>query len=109
MFLIKVLFEEVNGTPCPGLPKPSHLAQAVNRAPQQLRPKKPTILEDHMPNEFLYLKVSYSCTTNMANIIKSNNWKILTESNGVSSETKCKCRNKDVCPFDGACLASNVI
>ena len=34
------------------------------------------------------LKVSYSCTTNMANIIRSHNQKIRTESNGVGSETK---------------------
>ena len=37
------------------------------------------------------LKVSYSCTTNNANIIKSRNQKILTKSNGVGSETKCNC------------------
>ena len=55
------------------------------------------------------LKVSESCTTNMANIIKSHNQKILTESNGVGRETKCNCRNKDLCPLDGACLTSSVI
>ena len=55
------------------------------------------------------LKVSYSCTTNMANIIKSHNQKILNENNGVSNERKCNCRNKDLCPLDGACLTSNVI
>ncbi|KAL9966710.1 hypothetical protein ACROYT_G024826 [Oculina patagonica] len=55
------------------------------------------------------LKVSYSCTTNMANIIKSHNQRILTESDGVSSEKKCNCRNKDLCPLDGACLSRNVI
>ena len=55
------------------------------------------------------LKVSYSCTTNMANIIKSHNQKILNENNGVRNERKCNCRNKDLCPLDGACLTSNVI
>ena len=35
------------------------------------------------------LKVSYSCTTNMANIIKSHNQKILNENNGDSNERKC--------------------
>ena len=55
------------------------------------------------------LKVSYSCTTNMANIIKSHNQKILNENNGVSNERKYNCRNKDLCPLDGACLTSNVI
>jgi len=55
------------------------------------------------------LKISYSCMTNMANIIKSHNQKILNENNGVSNERKCNCRNKDLCPRDGACLTSNVI
>ena len=55
------------------------------------------------------LKISYSCMTNMANIIKSHNQKILNENNGVSNERKCNCRNKDLCPLDGACLTSNVI
>ena len=54
------------------------------------------------------LKVSYSCTTNMANIIKSHNQKILNESNE-TSEKKCNCRNKNLCPLDGACLTSNII
>ena len=45
----------------------------------------------------------------MANIIKSHNQKILNENNGVSNERKCNCRNKDLCPLDGACLTSNVI
>ena len=55
------------------------------------------------------LKVSYSCTTNMANIIKSHNQKILNECNETSSERKCNCRNKNLCPLDGACLTSNII
>ena len=45
----------------------------------------------------------------MANIIKSHNQKILNENNGVSSERKCNCRNKDLCPLNGACFTSNVI
>ncbi|KAL9983795.1 hypothetical protein ACROYT_G006025 [Oculina patagonica] len=55
------------------------------------------------------LKVSYSCTTNMANIIKSHNQKILNESNAASSEKKCNCRNKNLCPLDGTCLTKNII
>ena len=55
------------------------------------------------------LKVSYSCTTNMANIIKSHNQKILNECNETSSENKCNRRNKNLCPLDGACLISNII
>ena len=45
----------------------------------------------------------------MTNIIKSHNQKIPTQNNGVGSKTKCNCRNKDLCPLDGACLTSNVI
>ena len=56
------------------------------------------------------VKVSYSCTTNMGNIIKSHNRKILNEgSEPGSSQTRCNCRNKDLCPLDGKCLTNNVI
>ena len=55
------------------------------------------------------LKVSYSCTTNMANIIKSHNQKILNENSTTSSEKKCNYRNKNLCPLDGTCLTKNII
>ena len=55
------------------------------------------------------LKVSYSCTTNMANIVKSHNQKILNENNEASDEKKCNCRSKNLCPLDGACLTKNII
>ena len=55
------------------------------------------------------LKVSYSCTTSMANIIKSHNQKILNKNNEASNEKKCNCRNKNLCPLDGACLTKNII
>ena len=55
------------------------------------------------------LKVSYSCTTNMANIIKSHNQKILNENNEASDKKKCNCRSKNLCPLDGACLTKNII
>ena len=54
-------------------------------------------------------KVSYSCTTNMANIIKNHNQKILNECDDVQNRRKCKCRNNDLCPLDGECLTSKVI
>ena len=47
------------------------------------------------------LKVSYSCTTNMANIIQSRNRKILNENDKASNEKKWNCRNKVLCPLDG--------
>ena len=56
------------------------------------------------------LKVSYSCTTNMGNIIKNHNRKILNEHNEPdSSQKRCNCRNKDLCPLDGKYLTNNVI
>ena len=55
------------------------------------------------------LKVSYSCTSNMANIIKNHNRKILNECETTDSEKTCNCRNKALCPLDGKCLTSNVI
>ena len=55
------------------------------------------------------LKVSYSCTTNMANIIKSRNQKILNENNEASNKKKCNSRSKNLCPLDGACLTKNII
>ena len=44
----------------------------------------------------------------MANIIKSDNQKILSENDEASSEKKCQCRNKNVCLLDGARLTKNI-
>ena len=45
----------------------------------------------------------------MANIIKNHNQKILTENDEASNEKECNCRNKNLCPLDGACLTKNII
>ena len=45
----------------------------------------------------------------MADIIKSHNQKILNEDDEASNEKKCNCRNKNLCPLDGACLIKNII
>ena len=56
------------------------------------------------------VKVSYSCTNNMTSIIRSHNSKILAKDGAhVESNKSCNCRNKDLCPLDGACLVSNVV
>ena len=56
------------------------------------------------------MKVSYSCTNNMTSIIRSHNSKILAKDGAhVESNKLCNCRNKDLCPLDGACLVSNVV
>ena len=55
------------------------------------------------------LKVSYSLSTNMANIIKHHNQKILNEFNkAVVTPRKRKCRNSDLYPLDCECRTSKV-
>jgi len=56
------------------------------------------------------VKISYSYTNKMANIIKSHNSKFLAkDGTHVESNKSCNCRNKDVCPLDGGCLVNNVV
>ena len=55
---MQVLLEQLKDAPCPGLPKPQHIARQANRMRQRLRPKEPTTLdfdleENHLPDEFL--------------------------------------------------------
>ena len=53
------------------------------------------------------VKVSHSCTSNMANIIKRHYAKILRDNN--NEPDKCNYRKKDLCPLDGTCLASGIV
>ena len=53
------------------------------------------------------VKVSYSCTENMTNMIKSHNKKA-TMSNE-KSKAACNFRNKGDCPFDGLCQTNDII
>ena len=56
------------------------------------------------------VKVGYSCTNNMASIIKSHNSRILAKDDTHAESNKsCNCRNKDLCPLDGGCLVNNVV
>ena len=53
----QVLLEELPDVPCPGLPKPAHLARNANRLRQKLRPTEPHDLEfelelEHVPDNF---------------------------------------------------------
>ena len=55
--LNQVLLEELPDVPCPGLPKPAHLARNANRLRQKLRPTEPRDLEfelelEHVPDNF---------------------------------------------------------
>ena len=53
------------------------------------------------------LKVSYSCTENMAQIIKKHNKKI-TNTTDKSTNPASNCRIKTNCPLNGNCLQPNV-
>ena len=50
------------------------------------------------------LKLSYSCTGNMKNVIQAHNRKILIPKN----KKPCNCRSKDSCPLQGDCQDSVV-
>ena len=59
------------------------------------------------------VKISYSCTQNMEQVISSHNKKLLIKTAEASEceETtkKCNCRDKRLCPLDGKCLTKGVI
>ena len=59
------------------------------------------------------IKLSYSCTMNMASIIKAHNSRILQNAEAQEDKPKrsCNCvrRNKDLCPLQQKCLTENVI
>ena len=57
------------------------------------------------------VKVSYCCSKNMEQIIKSHNNKITKEKNGDDQDGGCNCqrRNKDTCPIENNCNQKNVI
>ena len=58
------------------------------------------------------IKISYSCTDNISQIIHNHNGKLIDWSNLRDKET-CKshsnCRVKEECPMDGNCNLENVI
>ena len=77
------------------------------------------LLENEFPKEHKLnrifnrntVKVSYSCTRNIKNIIDSHNKKTLT-SNLQQQDVparKCNCRNSDECPMSGDCLARAIV
>ena len=58
------------------------------------------------------VKLSYSCTKNIASIIQSHNLKIINENNAEPTNTTtktCNCRNKANCPLKGQCLTETII
>ena len=53
------------------------------------------------------VKISYSCTANMEQIISSRNSKILSPPN--SDDRSCSCPKNATCPLDGKCLSDNIV
>ena len=53
------------------------------------------------------LKLSYCCTTNVGNIIKQHNSKVLSKAND-NINHKCNCRSKPNCPLNVLSLSFNV-
>ena len=53
------------------------------------------------------VKVSYSCTDNMARIVNSHNKAI--EHRVVPPTRTCNCRNELNCPLDGKCLTNTIV
>ena len=57
------------------------------------------------------LKLSYSCTANMKNIIAGHNAKILTQNRSAAEneETGCNCQKPDLCPIPGRCKEKTLV
>ena len=56
------------------------------------------------------VKISYSCTPNMASIISGHNKNLLNCNNTQTDITPpCNCRVKSDCPFAGACREMSII
>ena len=74
------------------------------------------LIDKHFPKSHIFhkvfnrnnVKVSYSCTSNLRNLIKQHNAKILDETRNANSDG-CNCRKRNSCPLDGACLASGIV
>ena len=76
------------------------------------------LIDKHFPKKHKFskifnrntVKVSYSCTKNLKNIIQSHNKKIITNNNISSiNEANCNCRDKTSCPLNGMCLIERTI
>ena len=55
------------------------------------------------------LKLSYCCTTNVGNIIKQHNSKVLSKINDDNNNRECNCRSKPNCPLNVACLTQCLV
>ena len=72
------------------------------------------ILDKHFPRSSEFhkifnrntVKISYSCTKNMASTISAHNRKILKP---IDENVGCNCRSNRICPLDGKCLTPNTV
>ena len=62
------------------------------------------------------LKISYSCTNNIFQIINNHNKEIIKEfqdwtnnKNNNSKQNECNCKNRNNCPMNGLCNLNNVV
>ncbi len=56
------------------------------------------------------VKISYSCTPNINQIISNHNKTIINKTRPTEPTTRnCNCRNNTICPLDGNCLTQGVI
>ena len=55
------------------------------------------------------VKLSYSCTPNMANILAAHNKRLLKSHNGKSESKPCNCRYKPSCPLNGNCCDMAIV
>ena len=74
------------------------------------------LVRKHFPNYNKYhkifnlntLKLSYCCTTNVGNIIKQHNSKVLSKTNDKNNR-RCNFRSKPNCPSNGECLTQCLV
>ena len=52
------------------------------------------------------VKVSYCCTENLSNVIKTHNKKVTNET--ITSRDQFNCKNRNECPLDGNCQRSDI-
>ena len=55
------------------------------------------------------LKLSYSCTKNIENIVKSHNAKIINNTAQTQITKPCNCRIKNECPMNGDCRTECIV
>ena len=75
------------------------------------------LLQLHFPKQHPFhcifnkntVKLSYSCTTNMDNIVKAHNAKTLSKDENPGDAKDCNCRDRTACPVANKCLTTNVV